>query len=1617
MSDGRSKERFLGLLNEEIARQFPGAGEPVLKAFAAEVLDAMDFEDVRERRPAEVCAAIHCAWRHLQQREPTGPKIRLFNPRSEQDGWSSPHTVVLVLTEGIPFVSESIRLELTRRNLVIHTLVSADFSVERDHAHTLRRIHPGAARAVREGSAREALVYLEISRIGDRALLEEIESSLAAVVAEVTVVVGDFAPMTARVRALAQSLPGVSAGVPEAEWTENRDLLEWLLAGNFTFLGYEALAVDWRGGAPRVEVVDGSALGLLRGRDTPAAGFLAEELAESAGAGAGRRPQLVFFKSSRRSRVHRLAYPDYVTVSCHDDEGRIVAQHSILGLFTAAVYTMDPLGIPTVRSKVAQVMERSRPGVSSHRVRALRRVLEVLPRDELFQSDADTLLDTAMRIFLIQERRKIRLFIRMDRRRRFAFCLLYWPRDVYRTELREKIQSLLMDALGAGECEFTTSFSESVLVSTYFVMRLGPGARADFDVRELEELVKRVAQRWQDELQAALVDDCGEEIGGRRFALYAQAFPAGYRDDHDAPVAVADIRRFEALLASDGRLGVHLYRNGREAERQMRFRLLSPDRAMELSDVIPMLEDLGMRVLGERPYCLVRADRRSLWVHDFSLSYALADEIDVPAVAPAVEDAFLNVLAGRAESDGFNRLIVGTRLGWREVAVLRAYARYMKQLRYGFSPQFVAETLGRHLAIARALVSLFLARFDPAGAPEAAERARAEEAIATGILSALDRVEQLNEDQVLRSLLALIRGTLRTNWFQREADGAGKDYFSFKFDSASLPNMPRPVPKYEIWVYSPRVEGVHLRRGKVARGGLRWSDRAEDFRTEVLGLVKAQQVKNAVIVPVGAKGGFLPKRLRPDAPREEVQAEGEACYRLFVQGLLDLTDNVRAGAPVPPADVVCHDDPDPYLVVAADKGTASFSDLANEISARYGFWLRDAFASGGSVGYDHKKMAITARGAWVSVQRHFRERAVDVQRDPLTVVGIGDMSGDVFGNGMLRSRAIRLVAAFDHRHIFVDPDPDPGRSFAERERLFALPRSSWADYDAGALSAGGGVFARSAKSIALSAEMRRVLGTDAAKLTPAGLVSAILAAPVDLVFNGGIGTYFKAGAESHADVGDKANDAVRLDAAQIRARVVAEGGNLGMTQRARIEFARRGGACNTDFIDNSGGVDCSDHEVNIKILLNQIAAEGDLTEKQRVQLLEEMRDDVATLVLRNNYRQVQAISIAEREAALRVNEHRALIATLEGRGALDRGLEFLPTDEALEERRSAGRGLTRPEIALLGCYVKGQLKLDLLASDAPEDPWLARYLEHAFPARLCERFRGALQQHMLRREIIVTQLANDIVDFMGINFVERVQQSTAAPPAAIVRAWAIASAVFELPGSWASVEALDGSVPAALQCEVYADLQRLVRLGTRWFLQNRRGALDVAAEIAAFASPVRQIRESIGACAQGEQRSAWERRAGDLREGGLPEALAADFAGSSMLIGALGMVEVARNQGLAVGQVARVAFALNERLGFYWFGKQLTALPVQNYWQAMARESFLDELDWQVRAVVATAVRGATEGEHTDACVARWEAARAPVLERWRRVLAEIRGARTQEYAMFSVAVRALLLLAQPAVP
>lgn len=1115
--------------------------------------------------------------------------------------------------------------------------------------------------------------------------------------------------------------------------------------------------------------------------------------------------------------------------------------------------------------------------------------------------------------------------------------------------------------------------------------------------------------------------------------LYGNAFSPGYQHDFDASVAVADIELISKLDKSND-IAMRLYRDGDDDGEQFHFRLLRKDNQIALSDALPLLENFGLRVIGERPYEIVNAIGDSVWLHVFELQYCVSgnqaaeqsNAIDIEAVAPTFEEAFKRVWNNQAESDLFNRLIFRVDTDWRAIAMLRAYSRYMKQINLHYTRPFVANTLAAYPDLTANLARLFSLRFDPAANAKinggatggAAENRQPQcEQLEAVIAKGLDEVENLNEDRVIRQYLTLIKATVRTNYYQQLNDSADnvagfKSYFSFKFDVSAIPEAPKPRPMFEVFVYSPRLEGVHLRGGKVARGGLRWSDRPEDFRTEVLGLVKAQQVKNSVIVPMGAKGGFVCKQAPSNNDREAFQAEGIACYKSFISALLDITDNLKDGAVIPPHNVVRWDSDDPYLVVAADKGTATFSDVANELSNQYGFWLGDAFASGGSVGYDHKKMGITAKGAWVSVQRHFRELDLNVQEEDFTVVAVGDMAGDVFGNGMLCSEHIQLVAAFNHLHIFIDPNPDAKASFAERQRLFDLPRSSWSDYNSDLISEGGAIFSRSAKSISLSPQIKERFAIEADELAPNDFLQSILRAPVDLLWNGGIGTYAKAKTETDAEVGDRANDSVRVNAEEIGARVIGEGGNLGITQQARIEYGLAGGRCNTDFIDNAAGVDCSDHEVNIKILLNGLMSEGVMNEEDRNRLLESMTTSVSDLVLENNYRQTQAISMAEFEASVRSVEYRRLISHYESLGKLDRELEFIPADDVLAERKASGKALTRAELSILVSYGKLTLKESLAESDVAEDTYIAKAAYGAFPQTLRENYAQQIDNHQLHKEIVATQVAGDLVNRMGITFVQRMQQATGESEANVAKAYIAARDLFNIDSHWRAIEALDYSVSNELQSELLSQLVRLVRRSTRWLLRSRRAQLDPESDIAYFSTAANFLANNVGNLLDGVQQEYWQTKVASYVDAGVPQALAEFVASARYCYTTFAIAEVVNHADVELAQVASCYFSLGERLELNWFADQIVTMGVENYWQAMARESFRDDLEGQ-QAALADNLISASGGDFDAGHLDQWFEKHEAYIGRWQGMMAELRCAEELDLAMFPVAIRELLDLSQ----
>ncbi len=1589
-------EAVVALVKARLPRERRAQAERFVRQYYAGV----DPEDLAERSPEDLYGAALSHLAFAGRRESARPRMRVLNPAIEEHGWQSPHTVIELVNDDMPFLVDSTTMAANRRGLTVHLVIHPILRVVRSPQGELKALaEPNAAEGVNE-----SLMHVEVDRLAEAAEREALGAEIERALADVRSAVEDWRKMAGRLREVIAELERSPPPLAAAELAEAKAFLEWLLANHFTFIGYRCHDLEAGADGERLRPVVDSGLGVLRAaRDAhQSASFAALPPAVRARA---REPRLlVITKSNSRSTVHRPGYLDYIGIKRFDATGAVCGEHRFLGLFTSAAYMTPPQQVPLLRRKVAEVAARAGLVPSSHAAKALDNILAAYPRDELFQITTDELARTATGILHLGERQRSRLFVRRDLYERFVSCLIYVPREIYTTELRRRWQAILTEAFRGTASDFSVWLSESLLAQILITVRTRPGEIPPFDEDQLERRLVAAARRWEDDLAAALFEAAGESRGTKLLRAYGAAFPAGYREEHPARSAVPDIEMMARLSAAEP-IGMVLYRPLEAPSGVMRFKLFHLGAPLALSDALPMLEHMGLRVLDERPYRIEPAAAEPVWLHDFGLAALGSQEIDIDAVQEVFEQAFAKVFRGEIENDDLNRLVLAARLPADEVVVLRAYTKYLQQTGFALSQHFVEATLASHASIARRLASLYRLRLHPT-APDDEAAGREVQAIE----QALDGVENLNQDRVLRQLLALVLATLRTNRWRPGADGKPRPFLSFKLDPSKVPGLPEPRPMFEIFVYSPRFEGVHLRGGRVARGGIRWSDRREDFRTEILGLMKAQMVKNTVIVPVGSKGGFVLKRAA--AEREALLREGVACYQDYLRGLLDLTDN-RAGTAVIPASGVRRLDPDDsYLVVAADKGTAAFSDYANGVSKEYGFWLGDAFASGGSAGYDHKKMGITARGAWESVKRHFRELGLDTQAADFTVAGIGDMSGDVFGNGMLLSRHIKLVAAFDHRHVFLDPDPDPQASFAERSRLFALPRSSWADYHPSLISKGGGVFPRTLKSVPLAPEARRVLGIDAPALAPNELISAILRAPVDLLYNGGIGTYVKAADESHAEVGDRANDAVRVNGAELRCKVVGEGGNLGFTQRGRIECALNGIRLNTDAIDNSAGVATSDHEVNIKILLGLAMADGELTGKQRNQLLAEMTDEVATLVLRDNYFQSQSLSIARRMGVRLIDAQARFVRFLERAGRLNRAIEHLPSDEDIAERKSARRGLTGPELAVLLAYSKIWLYDEMLASSLPDDPWIATALERYFPAALRRRFGAFMPRHPLRREIISTHVVNSMVNRVGSTFVHAQMETTGAPPAEVIRAYLLQREIFGFVPLWQEIEALDNVVPDEVQAEMLIEAGRLTVRATTWFLRSRHLEADIAATAARFAPAVETLRAAVPRVLDESARKPLEKRAARLAARGVPEALAQRIAACETLFAALDIVEIAGACERQVQTVAGVYFGLAAVLELAWLRERIGQLAADGHWQGLAKQAMRDDLAALQRTLAAQVLASGGTHDAPEALLEAWTQAKGARLARARALLAELRAVPAPDQAMLSVALRELRHLA-----
>ncbi len=1590
-----------------------GAQAAALVRYADQYFAHMPPMDIHARDAATLAGLAKSHWKTAARRKPGTPAVRAYRPDAKKDGWSSSTTIVEIVTDDMPFLVDSISSEMNRRGLTVHLVVHPILKVRRDsQGKLLQVLDPGEPE---DGARVESWMHVEVDEEtaeGQR----DIEKGVRKVLEDVRLAVQDWRPMRERMAQIIDEFRHTSGPAAQEEANEVREFLRWMHDNNFTFLGSRDYKVSGSGTKVSVSIDRKSALGILRDMSMSVLTYAPDlsKIPPEVRAFIADPGLIVVTKSNQRSTVHRRVHMDAIGVKVMDKNGRVTGLRIFVGLFTSAAYNRSARDIPLLRRRVQLVLERAGLQPGSHDGKAMMNILETYPRDELFQISVDQLLETSMGILHLQDRQRVALFMRQDNFGRFVSCMIYVPRDRYTMALRERMQDILCEALNGRVSNFSTMLGDAPLARVHVIIATEPGQVPAFYAKGLESRLTRAARTWGDDLSEALSAAFGAKEGLRLTRRFQHAFGPGYTAHYSAEDAVNDIVVIEESLTAD-RIGLHLYRPAGEPGNRVRFKVYHPQAAVPLSDALPVFEHMGFRVIDEIPHevsCDNGDGAKMLMIHDFGLETRDGGDVNIPAIKEKFEDAFARVWRGEIESDGFNALVARGGLDWREVLVLRAYCRCLRQMGVPYSQVYMEQTLAKHLGLAGMIVELFMTRMDP-GAVDAKARDRKSTSLHKKMRVALEAVTSADEDRILSRFINLVDATLRTNFFQPAADGGYKPYVSFKFASRQIDDLPKPRPLREIFVYSPRVEGVHLRFGFVARGGLRWSDRPEDFRTEILGLVKAQQVKNAVIVPVGSKGGFVVKRPPTDGGRDAFMAEGIACYKTLIAGLLDVTDNLKGPRVVPPKSVYRWDDDDPYLVVAADKGTATFSDIANGVSLEYGHWLGDAFASGGSQGYDHKGMGITAKGAWESVKRHFREMGTDIQNEDFTVVGVGDMSGDVFGNGMMLSKHIKLVGAFNHMHIFIDPNPDPAKSHAERVRMFNLGRSSWTDYDAKTISKGGGIFERSAKSIKLSPEARACFGLTKDQVSPNELIQAMLKAPIDLLWFGGIGTYIKAATESSADVGDRANDAIRINGHDVAAKVVGEGANLGCTQRGRIEYAMKGGRLNTDSIDNSAGVDCSDHEVNIKILLGAVVAKGGLTEARRNKLLAKMTDEVGELVLRHNYSQTQAITSTQAKGGHALDNQIRLMRMLEKRGLLERAVEFLPDDEQLAERAAQHKGLTRPELSVLIAYAKNWLYDELLKSDLPDDPFLLDEIVQYFPSDLRVKYLAEMKTHRLRREIIATRVTNSMVNRVGDTFVTEFMEKTGRAPAEIARAYTIAREVLRARSIWAEIEALDNKVPTRAQTSMLADLNRLLEWVTLWFLRSGKAGLDIGSHVGELAAGMAVLADHISSVVPKHYVDDMKARAKPYLDDGVPPALAHKIAHLVNLYSACDIVGLANRRKMDVREVAKVYFALGTRFRLGRLRAAAGNLESDDHWQQLAVAALVEEIYSHQLALASNALDHLSKGDKDPAkAIADWAARNQTAVDQTEVLLNELWTTEVNDLSMVAVASRQLRALA-----
>lgn len=1597
------KERFSSFI-DSILSHLPKNADDLLRQFVAHYYAKMPLMDLEHIDPKRACTLAVNSFEHFKVKT-SHLQIRIFKPNEEEHGWKSNHMVIEVHSDDMAFILDSLAAKLSHLGFRFYETIHPIIFVKRDkkgNAKQLIRIDETGE--LGSGVQAESFIHFQLSSLPDDMDEQQLIDTLTQILGAVRLVNQDWMKMADKTQDVARHIQQVNKYFDPDEVREAQDFLSWSCDKNFVFLGYIEYDFYDSEGNECLNVVKDSEMGLFRVPNTELKPQALSALPPEVLHFAKEHALVEVTKSNRKSTVHRPVLMDYISVKRFNDGGKVVGESRFLGLFTSTVYYQSADRIPFIRRKIAQTLRRANFDPTSHNGKQLTAVLEFYPRDELFQIAEDDLFEFCIGLISLEAKPAVRIFARKDRFERFMSCMVYAPRERFNTYIREQIAAILERAFSGKITAFYTTIGDTPLARVHLIVATEPGNIPDHNISDIEAEIAKITNRWADGLRNQLIQELGEEEGESLMGTYADAFPESYIQMNSSKDAVADIKRIQHVAAGN-ELAVDLFKRKKESERTFHLKIYTEESERLLSDMLPMLENLGCQVVEVNPYIITpkRKKKTDVLIRDFRLQVDDKQSLQLEDTSALLEEALAKIWTGEVENDAFNSLVLTAQLSWREILILRAYCQYMRQIGSPYSRFYVAEVLGKHPTATRNLIQAFFAKFSPE--INSANDKAAYKMHLQAIYSYLNDVSNMAEDRIIRRFADLITATLRTNYFQRDAAENLKTYLSFKFRSGNIPEIPQPTPYAEIFVYSMKTEGIHLRGDKVARGGLRWSDRREDFRTEVLGLMKAQMVKNTVIVPQGSKGGFVVKHPPQTNDRDVIMASGIESYKEFLSGLLDITDNMVDGTVVPPNDVVRFDDDDPYLVVAADKGTATFSDIANNVAADYGFWLDDAFASGGSVGYDHKAMGITARGAWVSVERHFHEMGINISEEDFTVVGIGDMSGDVFGNGMLLSEHIRLLGAFNHKHIFLDPNPDAAASFQERKRLFETPRTQWTDYDETLISKGGGVFARDQKSIPLSKEVQSILGTEETKLAPDTVIKLLLKAEVDLLWNGGIGTYIKAVEESNENVGDRANNTVRVNGEDCRAKVIGEGGNLGCTQLGRIEYAKNGGRINTDAIDNSAGVDCSDHEVNIKIALSDVVSKGQLDTEGRNSLLERMTDEVSRLVLIDNRLQTQALTIAESHGFSQLEPLARMMRQLEKEGLLDREVEFLPNKKQLNELRIKKQGLTRPELAVLLSYSKLALYRDLKDSMMVENDYFIQDLMRYFPEEM-QQYEKSILSHPLRGQIVATIVTNSIVNRAGITFAHSLIEGTGMHPCDVARSYVISRDAFGLRHLWADIEALTGAVHVDVQAEMFIEISHFLERTSLWFLHNVPEPIDIEKTMEDYCDGIQTFASCYESLMSKTLDKAFRSQIEYFTNKGVPEALARHVAGLEALSSACDVTHTSKQYGLDVEVVGRVYFEIGAQMRLGWLRRSAQHIVTEDYWDRLAIKSLVRELYLQQRRLTSIVVANLCKDTQCSFSVETWYEENQRELERYYTFIDDLKSHEVIDLSMLVVAVR-----------